>query len=154
MLLLVIVALVSNAAHGHRIYCIYRTYCVHSHTRITHKSQVVKYNQVQFNIGGGYRKYSGHFVSPVNGTFVFFLSLQPFPGSKASFLITVNNRGMVEAVSGKIPNEYNMSSNMVIVSLRQGDHVWVMSHPTWSVDPRQHLQYQGNSFSGFLLYQR
>lgn len=60
--------------------------------RITHKSQVVKYNQVQFNIGGGYRKYSGHFVSPVNGTFVFFLSLQPFPGSKVSFLITVNNR--------------------------------------------------------------
>lgn len=122
--------------------------------RITHKSQVVKYNQVQFNIGGGYRKHSGHFVSPVNGTFVFFLSLQPFPGSKASFLITVNNRGMVEAVSGKIPHEYNMSSNMVIVSLRQGDHVWVMSHPTWSVDPRHHLKNRGNSFSGFLLYQR
>lgn len=70
--------------------------------RITHHQQVVKYNQVQFNIGGGYRKYSGRFVAPVKGTYVFFFSLEPTPGTKASFYITVNDRGMVEGVSGAI----------------------------------------------------
>lgn len=122
--------------------------------RITHQSQVVKYNQVQFNIGGGYRKYSGRFVAPVKGTYVFFFSLEPTPGTKASFYITVNDRGMVEGVSGAIHNEYNMSSNMVVVSLRKGDHVSVMTHHGWKIDPRQRLRYSGNSFSGFLLYPR
>uniref|UniRef100_K1QRV5 Uncharacterized protein n=1 Tax=Magallana gigas TaxID=29159 RepID=K1QRV5_MAGGI len=61
---------------------------------------------------------------------------------------------MLEGVSGAIHDEYNMSSNMVVVSLRKGDHVNVMTHPTWSVDPRQRLRYSGNSFSGFLLYPR
>ncbi|XP_034318916.2 heavy metal-binding protein HIP-like [Magallana gigas] len=122
--------------------------------RITHPSQVVKYNQVLFNIGGGYQKYSGHFVAPVDGTYVFFLSLEPTRSTTASFFITVNNRVTVEAVSGIIPNQLNMSSNMAIVSLSKGDHVWVMSHPSAKADPRQRLQYGGNSFSGFLLYQR
>lgn len=122
--------------------------------RITHQSQVVKYNQVQFNIAGGYRKYSGRFVAPVKGTYVFFFSLEPTPGTKASFYITVNDRGMVEGVSGAIHNEYNMSSNMVVVSLRKGDHVSVMTHHGWKIDPRQRLRYSGNSFSGFLLYPR
>lgn len=122
--------------------------------RITHQSQVVKYNQVKFNIGGGYHKYSGRFVAPVKGTYVFFFSLEPTPGTKASFYITVNDRGMVEGVSGAIHNEYNMSSNMVVVSLRKGDHVSVMTHHGWKIDPRQRLRYSGNSFSGFLLYPR
>lgn len=122
--------------------------------RITHQSQVVKYNQVKFNIGGGYHKYSGCFVAPVKGTYVFFFSLEPYPGTKSSFVITVNDRGMLEGVSGAIHDEYNMSSNMVVVSLRKGDHVNVKTHPTWSVDPRQRLRYSGNSFSGFLLYPR
>lgn len=122
--------------------------------RITHQSQVVKYTQVKINIGGGYHKYSGRFVAPVKGTYVFFFSLEPYPGTKSSFVITVNDREMVEGVSGAIHNEYNMSSNMVVVSLRKGDHVNVMTHPTWSVDPRQRLRYSGNSFSGFLLYPR
>lgn len=122
--------------------------------RITHQSQVVKYNQVQFNIAGGYRKYSGRFVAPVKGTYVFFVSLEPTPGTKASFVITVNDREMVEGVSGAIHNEYNMSSNMVVVSLRKGDHVSVMTHHGWKIDPRQRLRYSGNSFSGFLLYPR
>lgn len=74
--------------------------------------------------------------------------------TKSSFVITVNDRGMLEGVSGAIHDEYNMSSNMVVVSLRKGDHVNVMTHPTWSVDPRQRLRYSGNSFSGFLLYPR
>lgn len=108
--------------------------------RITHQSQVVKYTQVKINIGGGYHKYSGRFVAPVKGTYVFFFSLEPTPGTKASFVITVNDREMVEGVSGAIHNEYNMSSNMVVVSLRKGDHVNVMTHPTWSVDPRQRLK--------------
>lgn len=122
--------------------------------RITHQSQVVKYNQVKFNIGGGYHKYSGRFVAPVKGTYVFFFSLEPTPGTKASFVITVNDREMVEGVSGAIHNEYNMSSNMVVVSLRKGDHVSVMTHHGWKIDPRQRLRYSGNSFSGFLLYPR
>lgn len=125
--------------------------------RITHQSQVVKYNQVQLNIGGGYHKYRGRFVAPVKGTYVFFFSLEPTPGTKASFFITVNNREMVEGVSGAIPNEFNMSSNMVIVSLRKGDHVSVMSHHStsfWKIDPRQRLRFKGNTFSGFLLYPR
>lgn len=91
---------------------------------------------------------------PVKGTYVFFFSLEPYPGTKSSFVITVNDRGMLEGVSGAIHDEYNMSSNMVVVSLRKGDHVNVMTHPTWSVDPRQRLRYSGNSFSGFLLYPR
>lgn len=122
--------------------------------RITHQSQVVKYNQVKFNIGGGYHKYSGRFVAPVKGTYVFFFSLEPTPGTKASFVITVNDREMVEGVSGAIHNEYNMSSNMVVVSLRKGDHVSVMTHHGWKIDPRQRLRFSGNSFSGFLLYPR
>ncbi|XP_052692374.1 cerebellin-3-like isoform X2 [Crassostrea angulata] len=114
--------------------------------RITHPSQVVKYNQVLLNIGGGYQKHSGHFVAPVDGTYVFFLSLLPTPGTSASFFIFVNSRSTVEAL--------NVSSNMAIVSLSKGDHVWVMSHPGGRVDPRQRLQYAGNTFSGFLVYQK
>uniref|UniRef100_A0A8W8NQE6 C1q domain-containing protein n=1 Tax=Magallana gigas TaxID=29159 RepID=A0A8W8NQE6_MAGGI len=114
--------------------------------RITHPSQVVKYNQVLFNIGGGYQKHSGHFVAPVDGTYVFFLSLVPTPGTWISFFIFVNSRATVEAL--------NVSSNMAIVSLSKGDHVWVMSHPNGRVDPGQRLRYAGNTFSGFLLYQK
>ncbi|XP_033758891.1 macrophage receptor MARCO-like [Pecten maximus] len=103
-----------------------------------------------FTIGGGYDRNTGVFVSPVDGVYLF------------SVTVLVNRHGHVEVelkrngdtildLYAEAVDENESGSNMVLVHLHANDKVWVQVHDRY-YDPSSMIDNHFTTFTGFLLY--
>ena len=116
--------------------------------------QTIIFNRVLFNDGGAYNNASGIFICPVNGVYLFFFEVGSRDQKQIVAKLVANNVNEVDAIADTAgqPNEAQ-GSNMAILRLRQGTHVWVENY-RWADqdvqgDPTDHF----STFSGILLYQ-
>ena len=116
--------------------------------------QSIIFNRVLFNDGAAYNNASGIFTCPVNGVYLFFFQVGTRDKKQIVAKLVANNVNEVDAIADTelLPNEAQ-GSNMAILRLGQGTHVWVENyrHPDQGVegDPTDRF----STFSGILLYQ-
>ena len=106
--------------------------------------QTVKYDEVLTNDGNGYDDRTGVFTCPVAGTYMFIVdSLSP--GS--IWLHLYLNKKSVATLHVSRAGTYLQISRTVILKLKKGDHVKVVSQDTGNV-----YFSRSSGFSGTLLY--
>ena len=118
-------------------------------------NQTIIFNTNLFNDGGAYNNASGIYTCPVNGVYLFFFAVGS--GSKHQIVAKLVTNG-VNQVDAIADSEYHddhegHASNMVILRLAAGTHVWVENY-RWTT----HFVEGGKTdrfttFSGVLLYQ-
>ena len=129
-------------------------YAYIDHNEIMGKHKVMAFNVAKTNIGQGYLTHSGVFVAPVSGLFGFSCSLYPSDQSGGSFHMFANDDAVatmfVDSDSGNW--DLSASSTTVVLSLNQGDEVYVRSDGTYTnLKTIEGSQYAKSSFSGWLI---
>ncbi|XP_062601928.1 uncharacterized protein LOC134263568 [Saccostrea cucullata] len=106
--------------------------------------------KIIFNRGGGYNPTTGMFTAPVDGHYVFFVSVQSYNTKDIRVDIVLNGESKVRTMADDDYDKdyYETGVNLVVLMLNQGDKVWVKRYTG--------VGYYSNSvpittFSGFLL---
>ncbi|XP_062587013.1 multimerin-2-like [Saccostrea cucullata] len=113
-------------------------------------SGTLVYNKVINNVGGGYNPNTGIFTAPVEGDYVFYVSIQSYGSYSIRVDIVLNGSSKVRAMAyaTNSDDQYETGTNLVTLRLQQGDTVWVKCYDgqgyyTFSDAPI-------TTFSGFL----
>lgn len=103
----------------------------------------IKYDKVLTNLGNGYDKWSGHFVVPRKGVYVFSCSVMCPNPNHITVGIIKNGKTVLPVAAQR---GWESSSRIVILSMEKGDRVWVrrLAHD-------RNIMANYNSFSGYLL---
>ncbi|XP_062591336.1 multimerin-2-like [Saccostrea cucullata] len=91
-------------------------------------SGTLVFNKVINNVGGGYNPNTGIFTAPLNGDYVFYVSIQSYSNDYSIYIdIVLNGSSKVRAMAYKLNSNdgYETGTNMVTLRLQQGDTVWV-----------------------------
>ncbi|XP_062601427.1 uncharacterized protein LOC134263133 [Saccostrea cucullata] len=115
-------------------------------------SGILVFPKVINNIGGRYNRYTGIFTAPVDGNYVFYVSIQSYGNNSAIHVdIVLNGSKKVRAMANVYNSNdgYETGTNLVTLRLDKGDTVWVnhssgSGYSTYSDTPV-------TTFSGFLL---
>ena len=115
--------------------------------------QTIIFNNVLFNDGGAYNNASGIFTCPVNGVYLFFFEVGNIAKKQIVAKLVANNVNEVDAIADTEyqPNEAQ-GSNMAILRLGQGTHVWVENYRWADQDVVGGQIDHFSTFSGILLY--
>ncbi|XP_016089122.1 complement C1q and tumor necrosis factor-related protein 9-like [Sinocyclocheilus grahami] len=117
-------------------------------TSLPQPSRPVPFKRVIYNLNQNYNPDNGVYTAPVNGTYVFSYHLQVSNRALKVGLFH-NFEAMVRTTTPTA--EMNTASQQVVLSLSQGDWVWVQVK-----DVNTNGMYAGSeassTFSGFLLY--
>ncbi|XP_061195984.1 cerebellin-3-like [Saccostrea echinata] len=114
-------------------------------------SGTLVYNKVFNNVGGGYNPTNGIFTAPVEGEYVFYVSIQSYNANNIYVDIVLNGTSKVRAMA----NSYNTNdrwetgTNLVTLRLQDGDMVWVRHHS--GTGYHTHSDIPITTFSGFLI---
>ncbi|XP_062598741.1 complement C1q-like protein 2 [Saccostrea cucullata] len=83
--------------------------------------------KIIFNTGGGYNPTTGMFTAPVDGHYVFFVSVQSYGTSYIKMEIVLNGESKVKTMAHDTNDKdyYETGVNLVVLRLNQGDKVWV-----------------------------
>ena len=120
----------------------------HHLSSLSARSPIV-FDSLISNIGSGYDVQTGTFIAPVPGTYQFFTTIMSENSNDyIETEIVKNGSQLVELYSGGSTG-HDSSSNMVIVYLQKGDHVWVRVHGANSNTFKIHGGF--STFSGYLL---
>lgn len=110
------------------------------------QKQNIVFDNAVTNIGNGYHPLHGIFTAPVEGTYVFAVTVSGIsPNGTYYCYLDVNG----EAVSKFVIHRYEQSSHLAIVHLKTGNDVSVKNS---NIDEHI-LGDKYTAFSGFLLYQ-
>ncbi|KAI2656500.1 Otolin-1 [Labeo rohita] len=110
-------------------------------------SRPVSFKRVIYNINLHYNPDNGVYTAPVNGTYVFSYHLQV-----STRMLKVGLFHNFEAVvRTTTPVDMNTASQQVVMSLSQGDWVWVQVKDTTTNGMFTGTE-ASSTFSGFLLY--
>ncbi|CAC5387867.1 C1QL [Mytilus coruscus] len=112
------------------------------------------FDVVQTNIGNAYNKYTGAFVAPVSGVYVFAWTIYTGDNGKTFFNIIVNN-SVYGSTFGETDNgccDYDSDSGTIVVSLNQGDTVYIRSSRQASTEVPSNDSFGGKTtFAGWKL---
>ena len=98
---------------------------VHTHVTQLTKGQVIVFDSVHLNTGGGYHNAAGIFIAPTAGTYLFSLSVMlNTPSSWISLELLKNGAVLAEAYA----HGYDQGSVTVTTQLKTGDEVLVKVH--------------------------
>ena len=116
--------------------------------------QSLIFNRVLFNDGGAYNNASGIFTCPVSGVYLFFFEVGSGTQRQIVAKLVANNVNQVDAIAD---SEYHTSheaqgSNMAILRLGQGTHVWVENYRWADKAVEGDTTDRFSTFSGILLY--
>lgn len=109
----------------------------------------IKFDVIITNIGDSYLPSSGVFVCKIPGVYVFYWVTTNKNRTWMNTELVLNGvrKGTAMSDSGDI-NDYSVASNTVVLDLKFGDQVWVMSG-TWH-NGRMAGEWR-SSFSGWLM---
>ncbi|XP_060606619.1 uncharacterized protein LOC132758929 [Ruditapes philippinarum] len=112
--------------------------------------QKIVYDSVNLNLGGGYHHFSGIFIAPVSGIYLFCTSILAEAHKNIDVGIIKNGNQLAGAYgeSGDDTN-YDQGAASVAVQLNVGDEVWVENR--WPADAKIHGQGLHTSFTGVLV---
>jgi hypothetical protein len=129
-------------------------YAYIDHNEIMGQHKVMAFNVAKTNIGQGYSTHSGVFTAPISGLYAFSCSLYPSHLSRGSFHIFANDDAVATMFTDSDSGNWDISasSTTVVLSLNQGDEVYVRSDDTYqNVKTIESSQYAKSSFSGWLI---
>ncbi|XP_062587015.1 uncharacterized protein LOC134248621 isoform X2 [Saccostrea cucullata] len=114
-------------------------------------SGTLVYDKVINNVGEGYNPNTGIFTAPVEGDYVFYVSIQSYSASSIFVDIVLNGSNKVRAMAHVTnPNDqYETGTNLVTFRLQQGDTVWVKHYSGQGY--YTHSDAPDTTFSGFLI---
>lgn len=117
--------------------------------------QSIVFNKILFNDGGAYHNSSGMFTCPVTGVYMFFFEVGSGARHQIVAKLVVNGSN---TVGGIADSEYHDSheaqgSNMAILKLSAGTHVWVENYRWADKFVEGGTTDRFTTFSGILLYQ-
>ena len=109
------------------------------------ENQNIVFDNAVTNLGNAYHPFHGIFTAPVDGTYLFAVTISGIPDSNDYFAyLDVNGT----AVLYFITHRYEQSSHVAIVHLKDGNDVSVKN-----AKADEHILGKAHtSFSGFLLY--
>ncbi|XP_062575100.1 uncharacterized protein LOC134237033 [Saccostrea cucullata] len=83
--------------------------------------------KIIFNTGGGYNPTTGMFTGPVDGHYVFFVSVQSYSTKEIRVDIVWNGDSQVRTFANDNGDNdyYETGVNLVVLRLNQGDKVWI-----------------------------
>ena len=108
-------------------------------------NQDIVFENVVTNIGNAYHPHHGIFTAPVDGVYVFFVTLRRFGSSTWAHFM--KNRQIMAKLSFNSINR-EMGSQTIVVALNNGDDVAVQNTYTDRAFTGDHY----STFAGFLLY--
>ncbi|XP_062598299.1 multimerin-2-like [Saccostrea cucullata] len=116
-------------------------------------SGTLVFNKVINNVGGGYNPNTGIFTAPLNGDYVFYVSIQSYGNDNSDLHVDIVFNGSIKvralAYSYNSNDLYETGTNMVSLRLQQGDTVWVKHHSGKGY--YTHSDAPITTFSGFLI---
>lgn len=89
------------------------------------KDEIVVFNIVRINLGGGYDPASGKFTAPRSGTYMFYSSVLTGNGAEIWLYIAVNDEALVRINARATDNRHDSGSQAIIRTLNAGDIVSV-----------------------------
>jgi hypothetical protein len=108
------------------------------------------YDSVNLNLGGGYHHFSGIFIAPVSGIYLFCTSVLAETHADIDVGIIKNGIQLAGAYAGSIgQSSYDQGSASVTMQLHVGDEVWVENR--WPAGAKVHGQGLHTSFTGVLV---
>ena len=110
---------------------------------------VIKFRQVETNVGHAYDASTGEFVAPRKGFYVFYSNILTKTGSVLETTLRVNGKQKLWLYSAGT-GDYGSSGNMVIVHLHRGDVVKMYKFGPYGKRPF-YIHHIWSTFSGFLL---
>ena len=113
--------------------------------------EIIVFPKVISNEGGGYDAFTGIYTVPHNGVYVFACHLASFDSGFIAKIVVdgVPKVGIPVAFDNTSTSSRGAAGNTVVVSLQQGDQVWVahvIGGALWT-----HAYFPYSTFSGFLL---
>ncbi|XP_055053521.1 uncharacterized protein [Misgurnus anguillicaudatus] len=117
-------------------------------TSFPQPSRPVQFKRIITNVLQNYNPDYGIYTAPVNGTYVFSYHLQVSTRSLKVGLF----RNFEAVVKTTTPVEMNTASHQVVLSLTQGDWVWMQVRDTTTNGMFAGTE-ASSTFSGYLLYQ-
>ncbi|XP_062573354.1 collagen alpha-2(VIII) chain-like, partial [Saccostrea cucullata] len=104
--------------------------------------------KIIFDTGGGYNPTTGMFTAPVEGHYVFFVSVQSYGTNDIRVDIVLNGESKVRTMAyGSGGNEYHEAGvNLAVLRLNQGDKVWVKRYTLDTIPTLYLLQPSLDSF--------
>lgn len=111
--------------------------------------QAVLFDSLVTNIGNAYHNHLGSFIAPIEGTYVFSVTLMSHHNTDGHFVIAKNGSHITTMYLSGPEGGYSTSSQTVILQLQQGDDVNVRSIDT----DKPVFGYNYSVFSGFLLFE-
>ena len=117
-------------------------------------NQSIVFDKALFNDGAAYNTYSGIFACPIGGVYLFFFEVGSGFQQQIVAKLVVNGVNKVDAIGDAEYHQYHeaQGSNMAIVRLKQGDHVWVENYRWTDKAVEGDKTDRFTTFSGILLY--
>eukprot|EP00105_Crassostrea_gigas_P001897 XP_011414244.1 PREDICTED: complement C1q-like protein 4 isoform X1 [Crassostrea gigas] len=130
------------------------------HVHLTHNinnlgvHQAIEFDYVLLNEGNGYSVYTGHFVAPVSGLYVFAWTISSGDYTCIVYDVVKNNEILVHFISDAADhNDWAVSSGTAVTRMNSGDRVWIRVSDIHV--PCSHTVYGAglgtSSFAGYLL---
>ena len=116
--------------------------------------QTIIFNHALFNDGGAYNTRSGIFTCPKDGVYLFFFEVSIWSNRQIVAKLVANSANEVDGIADAEfhTGQEAQGSNMAILRLGQGSHVWVENY-RWAdraVEGSSISRF--TTFSGILLY--
>ena len=122
------------------------------HERTVNPNSVVPFPVVVTNIGGGYDPTSGKYTCPVDGVYVFSVSVLSQHSKLGLCSLIVGWDKKTTAYADGRGSSFGHSTNMITTQCNAGQQVWCQSyHDTLHVYVYD-SEYRYSTFSGFLLH--
>lgn len=103
------------------------------------------FSQTDLNEGGAWDAISSKFTAVATGIYVFSYSVGALPNTPASLKLVIDGEVLYNADVLSNNNGTDMSSRSALVSLNNGQQVWVTGNGTWAYSDSGQL----TSFKGF-----
>jgi hypothetical protein len=117
------------------------------HDQAVHSGNVLKFNQILYNVGNAYNVHTGIFTVPITGTYLFSFQVEDWRTGELKFYLMVDGQNMVDAIIGNTGS--TQSGNTAILGLTVGNSVWIESAEGYAFGDNN---FRGTTFCGAFLY--